>query len=468
MLQDRAVIYIRSGHGGRGALSFHREKYVPHGGPDGGDGGRGGHVYFRVDDQLASLIAFRYKVHFWAENGEPGRSGNRAGRAGEDLVINVPPGTVIYDDETGELVVDLVEQGAEFLVARGGLGGHGNARFKTSIHQAPRIAELGEPGVELRLRLELKLIADVGLVGYPNAGKSTLLAAASAARPKIADYPFTTLEPNLGVVEIGGRGGAAFVMADIPGLIEGAAEGVGLGLEFLRHVERTRLLLHVIDGSGGLEGRDPVQDFLSISAELSAYSDEVAEKPRIIVINKLDIPETREYLPVLTEELSPYGEDIVAISAATGEGVSELMNLVAERLREIPERDPSETAAERVYTLDGRDERYIEVERLSPHHFAVRGKKIERTFRMTNFSLDEAAERFQRVLEASGAARRMEGLGIQPGDIVHIAGDELVWGQDVLDAEAAIASPPQRRRTKRQRIEDRFGDPDQDDGEEQA
>ena len=257
MLQDQARINIKSGNGGRGVVSFRREKYVPHGGPDGGDGGKGGDVILYVDDQLATLTPFRYNVHFAAENGQPGSGRQMHGKDGADVRIPVPPGTVVLDDETLDPLVDLVEPGEEAVLLKGGIGGAGNARFKSSRNQAPRIAELGEPGQEMWVRVELKLIADVGLVGLPNAGKSTILAASSAARPKIADYPFTTLEPMLGVIEIGGRGGDTYVMADIPGLIEGAAQGVGLGYEFLKHVERTRMLLHVIDGSGGLEGTRP-------------------------------------------------------------------------------------------------------------------------------------------------------------------------------------------------------------------
>lgn len=465
MLYDRAKIYIKSGDGGRGALSFLREKYVPNGGPDGGDGGRGGDVVFEVDDQMASLIQFKYKVHFKATNGEGGRGGNRFGKQGEDVVLKVPPGTVIYDAETDEELADLVLPGQQLVLLRGGKGGAGNARFRSSTNQAPRIAELGEPGDELWIVLELKLIADIGLVGFPNAGKSTLLAAVSAAQPKIADYPFTTLEPNLGVVEIGGRGGETFVMADIPGLIEGAAEGVGLGLEFLRHVERTRMLLHLIDGSGGLEGRDPVRDYELIQGELAAYSDDLTEKPTFIVITKMDLPETREYLPLLREELEHRADGFFAISAVTGEGVAELTLAVAARLRDIPRPELEQPAAERVYTLSNQDDRYWEVEQLSAHHFEVRGRRIERVFKMTDFRLDQAADRFQRVLELSGIAVALEREGIEPGDTVHIAGDELIWDEVTLEAEALAANPPRRRRTRRQRLQDRF-EPADDEAEE--
>jgi GTP-binding protein len=459
MLYDRARIQVTAGNGGRGAATFRHEKFAPMGGPDGGDGGRGGNVYLRVDENLATLLPFRYQTHFRAEHGRAGRGQKQYGKQGDDLYIDVPPGTVVLDDESGAPVADLVEHGQAVIVARGGQGGLGNTHFVTSTRQAPRIAELGEPGEERWLRLELKLIADVGLVGFPNAGKSTLLAAASAARPKIADYPFTTIEPNLGVVEVGGIKGDTFVMADIPGLIEGAAEGVGLGHEFLRHIERTRLLLHVIDGSGGLEERDPVEDFALVSAELAAYSDELAAKPRFAAINKLDLPETRANLPRLHAVLDGQVEHVFEVSGVTGDGVAEMMAAIAERLREIPrERLAEEDAQRRVYTLEDVDERHWEAERLSAHHFAVRGIKLERTLKMTDFANEEAADRFQRILEASGVSARLEEMGVQPGDIVHIAERELVWDETSLEAAQAELARTRRRRTHRDRIEDTFGE----------
>ncbi|RIK47147.1 MAG: GTPase ObgE [Chloroflexi bacterium] len=456
-MHDTARIYVRAGNGGNGAASFRREKFVPFGGPDGGDGGRGGNVYLRVDPHLSTLLPFSYKQHFRAQHGQPGRGSNKAGKQGEDLYIAVPPGTVVIDDETGEPIADLTAEGQELLVAKGGRGGLGNSHFVTSIKQAPRIAELGEPGAERWIRLELKLIADVGLVGFPNAGKSTLLAASSAARPKIADYPFTTLEPNLGVVEIGGPGGETFVMADIPGLIEGAAEGVGLGHEFLRHVERTRLLVHVLDGSGGLEGRDPLEDFELVAQELAAYSEEIASKPCFLAINKIDLPEAREQAPRIRAALSGRVERIFEVSGVTGEGVREMLVAIAERLREIP-RAVSQlpVAEERVYRLDDVDESYWETEQLSRHHFAVRGVKIERSLKMTDFKNEEAAERFQRILEASGISRSLENLGIQPGDIVHIADAELIWDEAALEAEKLADSRRSRRKTHRQRLAEKF------------
>ncbi|MBA2452995.1 MAG: GTPase ObgE [Chloroflexia bacterium] len=457
MFQDKAKIYIKSGEGGRGVVSFRREKFVPMGGPDGGDGGQGASIILRVDDQLSTLQPFRYRQHFRAENGQPGRGQKMAGKNGEDLYIDVPPGTTAINDETDKILADMTEPGETKVLLRGGKGGLGNVHFKSSVHQAPRMAELGEPGVELWIRLELKVIADVGLVGFPNAGKSTLLAAASAARPKIADYPFTTLEPNLGVVEVGGRDGKTFVIADIPGLIEGASEGVGLGIEFLRHVERTRLLAHIVDGSGGLEGRDPLNDFDTIMNEVDSYSDELANKPRVVVINKLDIPEAQDNAPILRMELESRGEEVFEISGVTGQGVRELMEVISQRLMEIPKEDRTAEAGERVYTLESSDERSWEAERLSAHHFRVSGVNLEQRFHMTDFTLEEAAERFQRMLELWGISAKLEELGVKPGDVVHVADDELVWDQTALDAEDALANPQRRRRTRKQRLQARQG-----------
>ena len=401
-MYDRARIYVKAGDGGNGAITFRREKYVPRGGPDGGDGGQGGDVVLRVNPSENTLLRFQYLSRFVAEDGGHGQKARRHGKRAPDLVLDVPPGTVVRDDETGEVLADLTAAGDEFVAARGGRGGLGNQHFATPSRQAPRLAEKGEPGKERSLALELKLIADVGLVGYPNAGKSTLLAAMSAARPKIADYPFTTLEPNLGVVDSDGE---TFVLADIPGLIEGAAEGAGLGHEFLRHVERTRLLLHVLDGSGGLEGRDPLADFDTIEGELAAYGAGLAEKPRVVVVNKIDLPEARERLP----------------AASTGRT--------------------------RRYTLDdAADERHYEVERLSRHHFRVEGVRIERLASMTDFANEEAAERFQKVLVASGIAAGLTAAGIADGDVVHLGDYELVWGEQEGEADRQRAAGRHRRR----------------------
>jgi len=430
VLIDRARIWVKAGDGGNGSASFRREKYVPRGGPDGGDGGRGGTVYLRARPNLTSLLPFQFTTKFKAENGGPGRSQQRHGKNGKDLYVDVPVGTVVWDDESGEILADLTEEDERTAIAPGGRGGLGNVHFKTSTRQAPRLAELGEPGEERWLRLELRMIADVGLVGLPNAGKSTLLAASSAARPKIADYPFTTLEPILGVVQVGGADGQIFVMADIPGLIGGAAQGVGLGLEFLRHVRRTKVLIHVLDASGGLEGRDPLRDFETVNAELHAYEEDLLAKPMLVALNKADISEARQNLQSLSSELQDRGYTVFPISAVSGEGVPELLQAVAAVLREVQqnEAEVEKPQVRRRYTLENVDERAWNVDRLSRHHFAVTGIGIERFTRMTDFSRDEAVERFQRLLESSGISDELGRLGVESGDVVHIADFELVWG----------------------------------------
>jgi GTPase len=430
VLIDRARIWVKAGDGGNGSASFRREKYVPRGGPDGGDGGRGGTVYLRAKPNLTSLLPFQFTTRFKAENGGPGRSQQRHGKNGKDLFVDVPIGTVVWDDESGEILADLTEEDERTAIVRGGRGGLGNVHFKTSTRQAPRLAELGEPGEELWLRLELRMIADVGLVGLPNAGKSTLLAASSAARPKIADYPFTTLEPILGVVQVGGVDGQIFVMADIPGLIGGAAQGVGLGLEFLRHVRRTKVLVHVLDASGGLEGRDPLQDFETVNAELHAYEEDLLAKPMLVALNKVDVSEAQQNLELLTAELQNRGYAVYPISAVTGEGVQELLQAVAGVLREVQQHEAEieKPQVRRRYTLENVDERAWNVDRLSRHHFAVTGIGIERFTRMTDFSRDEAVERFQRLLESSGISDELGRLGVESGDVVHIADLDLVWG----------------------------------------
>jgi GTP-binding protein len=431
VLIDRARIWVKAGAGGNGSASFRREKYVPRGGPDGGDGGRGATVYLRARSNLTSLLPFQFTTRFKAENGGPGRSQQRHGKNGKDLFVDVPVGTVVWDDESGEILADLTEEDERTAVARGGRGGLGNVHFKTSTRQAPRLAELGEPGEERWLRLELRMIADVGLVGLPNAGKSTLLTASSAARPKIADYPFTTLEPILGVVQVGGVDGQIFVMADIPGLIGGAAQGVGLGLEFLRHVRRTKVLIHVLDASGGLEGRDPLQDFETVNAELHAYEEDLLAKPMLVALNKADISEAQRNLESLTSELQDRGYAVFPISAVTGAGVQELLQATAAVLREVQQNEAEieKPQVRRRYTLENVDERAWNVDRLSRHHFAVTGIGIERFTRMTDFSRDEAVERFQRLLQSSGISGELERLGVASGDVVHIADIELVWGE---------------------------------------
>jgi GTP-binding protein len=451
VLIDRARIYVKAGDGGNGAMSFRREKFVPRGGPDGGDGGRGGDVRLRVKDNITSLLAFQFNQHFSAQNGQGGMGQQKFGRSGQHLFVDVPPGTVVYDDETGDVIADMVEPGQTFTIARGGKGGLGNVHFKSSVRQTPRIAELGEPGEERWIRFELRIIADVGLVGLPNAGKSTLLASASAARPKIADYPFTTLEPILGVVQVGGSSGQTFVMADVPGLIEGAASGAGLGHEFLRHITRTKALIHVLDASGGLEGRDPLEDFKTINQELEDYDPKLLERPTLVALNKVDLPEAKANLPRLKRAMSRRKLPTFEISAATGEGVQALMNAVSTRLREIEleqrEAVKQQAAERRTYTLADADDKAWQVERLSRHHFRVLGIGIERFTKMTNFDLDEGGERFQKVLESSGISSELMRQGIQPGDLVHIADHELVWGE----MEDLSVAPEHRRRTAAER-----------------
>jgi GTP-binding protein len=443
VLIDEARIMVRSGDGGNGSASFLREKYMPRGGPDGGDGGRGGDLRLRVKENVSSLLPFKYTHHFRAEHGTAGGKRNRHGKSGEPFYVDVPPGTVVWNDATGELLADLTEPDEEVTLLRGGRGGLGNTHFKSSTRQAPRIAELGEPGEEMMLRLELRIIADVGLVGLPNAGKSTLLAAASRARPKIADYPFTTLEPHLGVVEIGGKGGEVYVLADIPGLIEGAAAGAGLGHEFLRHVRRTKALVHVLDTSGGLEGRDPLADFLTIVAELGAFDAELAAKPMLVALNKVDLAEARENVPELRAELIRLGHQVHEISAVTGQGVSDLLNAIGALLRELAlqEKEVAEKPQERRrYTMANVDERAWDVQRTGSVGFVVTGIGIERFTRMTNFALDHAVERFQRLLETSGVEAELRRQGVKPGDVVHIANHELIWGTqdeagEIIDLE---------------------------------
>lgn len=445
-MYDRAKIIVRAGNGGNGAITFRREKYVPRGGPSGGDGGKGGDVILRVDLGENTLMRLQYMSRYEAENAGNGQKSNRHGRNGGDKVILVPPGTVIRDADTGEQLADLTRAGDELVAAQGGRGGLGNSHFATSVRQAPRIAEKGEPGQERTLELELKLIADVGLAGYPNAGKSTLLAAVSAARPKIADYPFTTLEPNLGVVEIDDH---IFVLADIPGLLEGAANGVGLGIEFLRHIERTRVLIHVLDGSGGLEGHNPLVAFDTINRELAAYGAGLGDEPQIVAINKMDLPEAQAQFPALQAALTQRGYQVLPISAATGAGVRDLMRAVWRVLEAQPveEEAPVEAPGPRRYTLEtNKNEEAYEVERLSQHHFQVSGIKIERLARMTDFSNEEAADRFQRVLQASGIAASLDAAGIADGDIVHLADLELLWGEQEGEADRTRAEGRHRRR----------------------
>ena len=433
---DRAKIYVQAGNGGNGSAHFRREKFVPMGGPDGGDGGRGGSVYLVADPGMNTLVDYHYHPHYKAKAGGAGAGQKMHGAKGDDLYLKVPTGTVIRNAETAEIVADLTEPEQEVMVARGGRGGLGNVHFATSTNQAPREAQRGEPGEEVTLELELKLIADVGLVGYPNAGKSTLLSVVTAARPKIADYPFTTLVPNLGVAVVGDptRGDdTSFVLADIPGLIEGAAQGVGLGHEFLRHVERTRLLLHLIDG---LSEKDPWEEFEAINRELSEYSAELATRPQIVVLTKMDLQEARDKWPALRQRAEEQGLPALAISSATGEGVQELMNRTAERLREIKldEADQRKlqaaTAPANGVVLRPEPEDHFAVEEVEDG-FRVRGKRVERMVAMTDTENREAMERLERQFRKLGVTAALEEAGVMPGDHVHFGKVDLVWGEEM-------------------------------------
>ncbi len=422
MFLDRVKIWVSAGAGGDGAATFRKEAHVPRGGPDGGDGGRGGSVHLRVDAGQTTLRDFRYKHHFRATAGGRGERKGRHGAAGEDVILDVPPGTAVYDDETGALIADLVMAGQTSIVGRGGRGGLGNTHFKTSTHQAPKHAQNGEPGEERWLRLELRLIADIGLVGLPNAGKSTLLAALTAARPKIADYPFTTLEPNLGVMELGDEDERRPTIADVPGLIEGASSGAGLGHAFLRHVERTRILVHLVDGSG----RDPEWDHGVIRDELEAHDPKLLEKPILVVFNKFDLPAARETWPAFHKARDRAGQDAITVSAATGEGVPALRERLAAMLPSADELGaPPEPAGVVVHRIEAMGDGFV-VNR-EADAFRVRGKRIERIAAQTNFEVEESAERFQRDLARLGIDSELRRAGIVPGDLVRIGAAELEW-----------------------------------------
>ncbi len=424
MFIDQAKIFVKGGDGGNGVVAFRREKYVPEGGPSGGDGGRGGDIVFTVDNGLRTLQDFRYQSHYKAERGEHGQGKAMHGKNGEDLIVKVPPGTSVYDAESGAMLADLLHPGDRVVIAKGGRGGRGNPHFVSPVNRAPRLAEKGEPGVELWLRLELKLIADVGLVGMPNAGKSMLLASVTAAKPKIADYPFTTITPNLGVVNVGD--GRSFVLADIPGLIEGAHAGVGLGHEFLRHVERTKLLLHLIDASGQ-EGRDPLSDYDAVRQELELYNPALAARTHLVVLNKIDLPSAQGNLRRLTEALSERGLAWFSISAATGEGIKELIYHAADTLeREEAKAEwqpedaslPEKTYRARPggFTIAAEDGVYV-----------VKGAAIERIVAMTNMENEESLRRLQDILQKMGISAALREAGLKDGDSVRIRGIEFEY-----------------------------------------
>lgn len=422
-LFDRARIFVQAGDGGDGSATFRREKYIPHGGPDGGDGGRGGHVYLLADQHLNTLLSFRERTRYKAERGGNGGTSRRHGRNGRDITVRVPPGTVVRTTIDGQpYELDLDAPGVRLLAARGGKGGLGNVHFATSTYQVPRIAELGEPGEAFELELELKILADVGLVGFPNAGKSTLLSVISAARPKIAAYPFTTLQPNLGVV---GMGDYSFVAADIPGLIEGAHRGAGLGFDFLRHVERTRLLIHVVDAAG-VDGRDPLADYRQINEELRLYQPALADRPQIVALNKADLPEAQANIPRLRAAIEAPAADVLAISAATREGVDALMQRTVAHLIELPAPQRERREETLAWPVPEVDERAYTIEREGAG-FRVRGRRIERLISMTNFAQADSLMRIQRVMEASGISAALLRAGVQEGDPVHIEKAELIW-----------------------------------------
>lgn len=414
MFYDQAKIFVKGGDGGNGCIAMRREKYVPEGGPWGGDGGRGGNVILRADEGLRTLVDFRYKRHYKSGRGRHGEGKNKYGASGEHLVIRVPVGTVVRDAEDGTFIADLTENGQEVLAARGGRGGRGNAHFASFHNKVPRMAEKGEPGEERWLELELKLLADVGLVGFPNAGKSTLISSVSAAKPKIADYPFTTLTPNLGVVRLEDE--RSFVVADIPGLIEGANTGAGLGHDFLRHVERTRLLVHVLDTAGS-EGRDPVDDLQVTNQELFLYNPAIAKKPQVIAANKMDLPGAVENLARIKEAYA--GQyDIFPISAATGSGIKDLLYKIAAMLEELPVQEMQPMIERQDNVVHVAQPRFT-IER-QDGIFVVGGKEIQRHVSMTDLFNEESVERLQRIMRRMGIDSALKAAGAKEGDTIKI------------------------------------------------
>ena len=422
MFTDYTKIIIKSGDGGNGAATFRREKYVAAGGPDGGDGGNGGNIYFQVDKDKNTLIDFRYNKKFKAKNGENGSGNHCNGKYGEDLYIKVPIGTVVKDVKTGKVVVDLSKPNQKELILKGGRGGRGNSHFATATRQAPRFSEDGEKGEEKELILELKLLADVGLLGFPNVGKSTFLSTVTEARPKIANYHFTTLEPNLGVVKM--KNGDGFVIADIPGIIEGASKGVGLGIQFLRHVERTRLLLHFLDVSGQ-EGRNPVEDFYAINEELKKYSEKLSTRKQIIVANKIDVIQDEKLLEEVEKLAKKEGLELYKISGATKQGVQELIDHVSEVLKTLPKEDLIEIEDKIVYTLE--DEKQQWKIKKQDEVFIVTGKAVERLMGRINIEDNESMYYLQKSLRNMGIEEQLKEMGICEGDTVIIAGWEMEW-----------------------------------------
>jgi len=430
MFLDSVRIFLRAGDGGDGAATFRHEAHVPRGGPDGGDGGRGGTINLVVDAGQTTLRDFQHKRHFRATSGGRGERARRHGKAGDDLTLPVPPGTAVFDAATGELIADLVAPEQQAMAARGGRGGLGNTHFKSSTHQSPRHAQKGEPGEERELRLELRLIADVGLVGLPNAGKSTLLAALTAATPKIADYPFTTLEPNLGVMDLELNDARRPTIADVPGLIEGASEGAGLGHAFLRHIERTRVLVHMVDGAS----RDPEWDFEIIRGELAAHDPALLEKPMLVVFNKLDLAAATEAWPAFRKVRKKDGLAVVAVAAATGDGIDALRAELGRLLPSAEElAEPPEPSGVVIHRLEAAPDAFRISHELDGA-WRVAGIRIERVASQTDFGIEESAARFQRTLERMGIDAELRRAGIEPGDAVRVGAIELEWAPELWSA----------------------------------
>lgn len=426
MFVDQVKISLKAGDGGNGITAYRREKYVPFGGPAGGDGGKGASVVFEVDEGLRTLLDFRYQRHFKASKGENGQSSNMHGKNAEDLVLKVPPGTIIKNVETGEVLADLVEDGQRAVVAKGGRGGRGNSRFATPRNPAPDFSEKGEPGEELDVSLELKLLADVGLVGFPSVGKSTLLSIVSKAKPKIGAYHFTTIKPNLGVVSTPDQ--RSFVMADLPGLIEGASDGVGLGHQFLRHVERTKVIVHMIDMSGS-EGREPIEDYKVINQELAAYEQRLEDRPQIVVANKMDLPESQDNLILFKEEI---GEDVpvIPVSTITRDNIDQLLYAIADKLEEYKDVDftveeEESVGINRVLYKHTPSQDKFTISRDDDGAYVVSGNAIERMFKMTDFNSDPAVRRFARQMRSMGIDDALRERGCKNGDIVKILGGEF-------------------------------------------
>lgn len=427
MFVDQVKISLKAGDGGNGITAYRREKYVPFGGPAGGDGGKGASVIFEVDEGLRTLLDFRYQSHFKAKKGENGQSSNMHGKNAEDLVLKVPPGTIIKSVDSEEVLADLVEDGQRAVVARGGRGGRGNSRFATPRNPAPDFSENGEPGEELEVTLELKLLADVGLVGFPSVGKSTLLSIVSKAKPKIGAYHFTTIKPNLGVVSTPDN--RSFVMADLPGLIEGASDGVGLGHQFLRHVERTKVIVHLIDMSGS-EGRDPYNDYQIINKELVNYKQRLEDRPQIVVANKMDIPEAQDNLELFKEEIDDENVIIVPVSTITRDNIDQLLYKIADKLEEVKDIDFSveedeEAGVNRVLYKHAPSQDKFTISRDDDGAYVVSGNAIERMFKMTDFNSDPAVRRFARQMRSMGIDDALRARGCSNGDIVRILGGEF-------------------------------------------